>query len=55
MVRAVRNGTLLISSKDPFKYQGFSAEIKEGIMHIDDYIGIKASPFHDIALRWGVS
>ena len=25
------NGTLLISSKDPFKYQGFSAEIKEGI------------------------
>lgn len=46
------NGTLLISSKDPFKYQGFSAEIKEGIMHINDYRH-KASPFHDIAVRWG--
>src|SRR6478736_7681705 len=46
------NGTLLISSKDPFKYQGFSAEIKEGVMHIDDYRH-KASPFHDIAVRWG--
>ncbi len=46
------NGTLLINSKDPFKYQGFSAEIKEGVMHIDDYRH-NASPFHDIALRWG--
>jgi outer membrane receptor protein involved in Fe transport len=46
------NGTLLISSKDPFKYQGFSAEVKEGVMHIDDYRH-NASPFHDIALRWG--
>ncbi len=46
------NGTLLISSKDPFKYQGFSAEIKEGVMHIDDYRH-EASPLHDIALRWG--
>ncbi|MEP6467209.1 MAG: carboxypeptidase-like regulatory domain-containing protein, partial [Parafilimonas sp.] len=25
------NGTLLITSKDPFKYQGFSIEVKEGI------------------------
>ncbi len=46
------NGTLLISSKDPFKYQGLSAEIKEGVMHVDDYRH-NASPFHDIALRWG--
>src|SRR6478736_4593208 len=46
------NGTLLISSKDPFKYQGFSVEVKEGIMHVDDYRH-KASPFHDIAVRWG--
>ncbi len=46
------NGTLLISSKDPFKYQGFSAEVKEGIMHINDYRH-KASSFHDIAIRWG--
>src|SRR6185436_19302440 len=45
-------GTLLISSKDPFKYQGFSIEAKEGIMHVNDYRH-KASPFHDIAVRWG--
>jgi len=45
-------GTLLISSKDPFKYQGFSAEVKEGIMHVDDYRH-KASPFHDFVFRWG--
>ena len=29
------NGTLLINSKNPFKYQGLSAEIKTGIMHTD--------------------
>lgn len=46
------NGTLLISSKDPFKYQGFSAQVKEGIMHVNDYRH-KTSPFHNIAVRWG--
>lgn len=46
------NGTLIIASKDPFNYQGFSAEVKEGVMHVEDYRH-KASPFHDIALRWG--
>lgn len=46
------NGTLLITSKNPFKYQGFSVEVKEGIMHINDYRH-KASPYHDIAFRWG--
>ena len=46
------NGTLLISSKDPFKYQGISFQIKQGIMHIDDYRR-SASPFYDWSLRWG--
>ena len=46
------NGTVLITSKDPFKYQGFSIEVKEGIMHVDDYRH-KVSPFHDFAFRWG--
>lgn len=46
------NGTLLISSKDPFKYQGVSIEVKEGVMHMDDSRH-KASPFHDFAFRWG--
>jgi outer membrane receptor protein involved in Fe transport len=27
------NGTILISSKNPFKYQGFSAQVKEGFMN----------------------
>ncbi len=46
------NGTLLISSKDPFKYQGLSVQVKEGIMHVNDYRhGV--TPFHDFALRWG--
>jgi outer membrane receptor protein involved in Fe transport len=46
------NGTLIVTSKDPFKYQGFSAEVKEGIMHVSDYRH-KTSPFDDIVLRWG--
>jgi outer membrane receptor protein involved in Fe transport len=29
------NGTLLINSKNPFKYQGLSFNIKQGIMHTD--------------------
>lgn len=45
-------GTLLITSKDPFKYQGFSIQVKEGIMHVDDYRH-KVSPFHDFSFRWG--
>src|SRR6185295_13511988 len=31
------NGTLLITSKDPMKYQGFSIQVKEGVMHLNDY------------------
>ncbi|MGN6616361.1 MAG: TonB-dependent receptor domain-containing protein [Ilyomonas sp.] len=46
------NGTLLINSKDPFKYQGVSFQVKQGIMHISDPRH-KASPFYDWSLRWG--
>ncbi|HEY2726999.1 MAG TPA: carboxypeptidase-like regulatory domain-containing protein, partial [Parafilimonas sp.] len=46
------NGTLLITSKDPFKYQGFSVEVKEGVMHVNDYRH-SASPLDDFAFRWG--
>jgi outer membrane receptor protein involved in Fe transport len=46
------NGTLLISSKSPFKYQGLSFEVKQGLMHAD---GRERSPsaYYDWALRWG--
>jgi outer membrane receptor protein involved in Fe transport len=29
-------GTILMTSKDPFKYQGFSAQIKQGVNHLND-------------------
>lgn len=46
------NGTLLITSKDPFKYQGVSFQVKQGVMHINDSRH-SASPFYDWSLRWG--
>src|SRR4030095_2600777 len=29
------NGTILINSKSPFRYQGLSIQVKQGIMHVD--------------------
>lgn len=46
------NGTLLINSKNPFKYQGVSFQVKQGLMHIGDDRQ-KAAPFYDWSLRWG--
>jgi outer membrane receptor for ferrienterochelin and colicin len=48
------NGTLLITSKDPFKYQGVSAEYKQGAMHLGKNDPYGASPYYDLAFRWGV-
>ncbi len=45
------NGTVLISSKDPFKYQGLSYDIKQGIMHVDGKQR-KAAPYYNWAFRW---
>jgi outer membrane receptor protein involved in Fe transport len=45
------NGTLLISSKNPFKYTGLSFQIKEGMMNTDGrYRDISA--FHNWTARW---
>lgn len=46
------NGTLLMTSKNPFKYQGLSFLVKEGIMHTDKRQR-SASPYHNWNLRWG--
>lgn len=46
------NGTLLINSKNPFKYQGLSFQVKTGIMHINDRER-EVSPYHNWSLRWG--
>jgi len=45
------NGALIINSKDPFKYQGLSFEVKTGIMNIDNH-SRKPSPYYDWSLRW---
>jgi outer membrane receptor protein involved in Fe transport len=47
-------GTMLITSKDPFKYQGVSVEIKEGAMHLGKGDPYKPSPYQDFAIRWGL-
>ncbi len=46
------NGTLLINSKNPFRYQGLSFEVKTGIMHTDRSQRDQASPYHNWNLRW---
>lgn len=45
------NGTVLINSKNPFKYQGLSVQIKQGINHIDNYQR-NAAPYYDWSFRW---
>lgn len=45
------NGTLLLTSKNPFKYQGLSMLAKTGVMHIgDDQQDV--SPYGNYSLRW---
>ncbi|RYZ51754.1 MAG: TonB-dependent receptor [Sphingobacteriales bacterium] len=46
------NGTLLMTSKSPFKYQGLSVQVKQGIMHTDNRQR-SASPYYDWAFRYG--
>jgi outer membrane receptor protein involved in Fe transport len=45
------NGTLLINSKNPFKYQGLSFNVKQGIMHVDGKQR-PAAPYFDWSFRW---
>lgn len=45
------NGTVLINSKSPFKYQGLSFQIKQGIKDVDAKQRPK-SPFYDWTVRW---
>lgn len=46
------NGTLLVNSKNPFKYQGLSFQIKQGISHVDN-AQTGASPYYNWSVRWG--
>jgi len=45
------NGTVLINSKNPFKYQGLSFQIKTGANHVDNYQRDQ-SPFYDWSVRF---
>ena len=45
------NGTLLMTSKNPFKYQGLSFLVKEGLMHTDRVNGTSTA-YHNWNLRW---
>ncbi len=47
------NGTLLINSKNPFKYQGLSVLVKEGLMHVGAFSQRPASPYSNWSMRWG--
>jgi outer membrane receptor protein involved in Fe transport len=44
-------GTILMTSKDPYKYQGFSAQFKQGVNHISDP-SMNAAPYEDIMARY---
>lgn len=46
------NGTILISSKNPFQYQGLDIQLKEGVNNIDKSQRSSASSFHDFSLRY---
>jgi outer membrane receptor protein involved in Fe transport len=45
------NGTILINSKNPFKYQGLSFQVKAGVMNTDSRYS-NASAYHNWSLRW---
>ena len=44
------NGTLLMSSKNPFDYQGVSFQFKQGINHVNDQ-NSSAQPFNQLDVR----
>jgi outer membrane receptor protein involved in Fe transport len=45
------NGTVLMTSKNPFKYQGLSYNIKQGIMHVDGKQR-SAAPYYNWSMRY---
>jgi len=49
------NGTILINSKSPFKYEGLSIQAKQGVMHVDKQQRAHATSYGDYSLRWARS
>jgi iron complex outermembrane recepter protein len=48
------NGILLMTSKSPFLYKGFSAAVKTGIMS-ESGRPVASTPFYDASFRWAKS
>lgn len=49
------NGTMVMTGKDPFKYQGLSVLITQGVNHVKNsgsYDPVGASPYYDWAIRY---
>jgi outer membrane receptor protein involved in Fe transport len=46
------NGTMLMTSKSPFKYQGLSFEVKEGLMHTGSTASYSPSLYSNWSIRW---
>ncbi|GGB82104.1 membrane protein [Dyadobacter sediminis] len=46
------NGMLNTSTKNPFEYQGLSAQTKFGMNHIGDGTDLGAKPLYDLAVRY---
>jgi len=47
-------GTILMTSKDPYKYQGLSAQVKVGVNHLSDP-NTPAAPYYDLMARYAQS
>lgn len=46
------NGMLNTRTKNPYEYQGLSAQTKFGVNHIGDGTGLGAKPMYDLAVRY---
>ncbi|UTA69297.1 TonB-dependent receptor [Emticicia sp. 21SJ11W-3] len=46
------NGMLQMRTKNPFDYQGLSAQTKVGVNHLNDGTGLGAKPYYDLAVRY---
>ena len=49
------NGILLMNSKNPFQYQGFSAQIKTGVMNEGQRVPSPTTGFYDFAARYATA
>ncbi|MBR9999391.1 MAG: TonB-dependent receptor, partial [Cyclobacteriaceae bacterium] len=49
------NGTLMMTSKNPFEYQGLSFNLQTGIMHVGADYRDNITPMYDVSLRYARS